>query len=225
MLRITAGPGASLDLLAAEATLLGRPTAFVPCCLFPSSTSVLLKLVICVSTCNEMTGLEALGILANIIQVVQASEAIVTRINDFRKATSDVPETFQRVSNRLVLLANTLKEIKEADTAGNIKEERALAIRPVIKDCAKLAESLQGLILKALPKKGDSEYKRGYKAVASFRYETDVLQIGKEIETSIQFLTFDNVVAANTQNVTREFSKDQSSMKSWPNGKRNPMPI
>ena len=75
-----------------------------------------------------MAGAEALlvlGIIANIVQVVDLSNKLIERVTESRQNLHDIPKGFRDIQTTLPLLANTLGKIREHGKAGGLESKLA----------------------------------------------------------------------------------------------------
>ena len=148
-----------------------------------------------------MSGAEALavvGIVANILQLVDFSSKAISRVKEFGEDAQDIPKTFRDIQTGLPLVVHTLSEIQTRVSDGQVPEESCKALKGVLGDCeAKLAE-LKIIFEKVLPQDGDSKGKRVLKGLVSLRQDKKVEEISQALWRSLQSLTLFHVVAAPT---------------------------
>ena len=151
-----------------------------------------------------MSGAEALvviGIIANILQLVDFSSKAISRVKEYGEDAQDIPKTFRDIQAGLPLIVHTLGEIQTRVSHGQVPEESCKALKGVLGDCkAKLAE-LKIICEKVLPQDGSSKRKRIWKGLVSLREDKKVEEISQALWRSLQSLTLFHVVAAPT---TRE---------------------
>lgn len=119
-----------------------------------------------------MSGLETVGIIANVVQVTDFSTKLLRRISEYGSKATELPEAFRHVSVELPLLLDTLEHFRKNIEANVVSDQSKKALEPVMKNCRNEIVELGRLIDKALPKDGDGGLKRGWKAVGSLRYST-----------------------------------------------------
>jgi hypothetical protein len=134
--------------------------------------------------------LAILGIIANIIQVVDFGSRVLKRLEEYHSELGDIPEVFRHIKNELPVLLDALRQTKIAIDAGCMQDESKKALLPAIEGCLIQIKALDDIIAKALPAPGDSWSKKGRKALGSFRYETKVEKITAVIRGYIQTMTY-----------------------------------
>src|SRR5271156_5016346 len=135
--------------------------------------------------------LAVVGIVANIVQLVDFGSKILHRLTEFQSSVEDVPESFRHIKAKLPLLLHTLQQTKEAIEAGSIRDDTKKALLPAIEGCWEQIKSLDVVLLKTLPASGDSWTKRSRKAIwMSLRYDSKVEKITAIIRDYIQTLTY-----------------------------------
>lgn len=145
-----------------------------------------------------MDPISTLSLVANIIQVVDFGTAVVRRLEDYRSKTGELPEAFKHISIKLPALLQKLEQTEAAANNGAISAAERKVLMPILSECSKEIETLEGIIAKALPKGGDSGVKRGLKAVGSLRYDARVEKSMKEIEGYVTLLTYIAVATTST---------------------------
>ncbi len=133
-------------------------------------------------------GLVALGLVANIVQLVVFSSKILHRLNDFSSSSDEIPESLHRLKIELFLLRDTLQQIQKAIDAASAGTQQALVL--AVDDCLKQAEQLNGIVVKSLPVEGDGKWKKAKKAFISVLQGSEVERIREILQRSTQVLTF-----------------------------------
>ncbi|KAL1985679.1 hypothetical protein VTN96DRAFT_7546 [Rasamsonia emersonii] len=142
--------------------------------------------------------LAVMGIIANIVQIVDFGERVISRLNDFHRTVNNCPRAFRQTMTEVPLLVDTLKQTEKGIAAGTVQEDTARALFPVVEGCREQLETLDSLLKKALPKKGDSMGTRNLKALSSLIQEPKVEKLNRSIHRYIQTLTFYHAAAAST---------------------------
>ena len=161
-----------------------------------------------------MAGAEAilvLGIIANIVQVVDFSNKAIERVRESRQNLHDIPKAFRDVQTTLPLLANTLGKTKEHIEAGGLDEETCKALQPVLQDCQSRIQDLNDIFNKLLPVEGSSKVMRGWKAISSLTQDKKVEEIVRLIWRHIPLLTY-HCVAAPSITVDKAMVTTRSSL-------------
>jgi hypothetical protein len=134
--------------------------------------------------------LAIIGLVSAIVQFVDFGSKIVGRLNEYREAGNNVPKTFQKISVDLPLVINNLERTKNQADAGEISDETANVLKPVLESCLKQTKRLEELLGKALPAAGDSTWRRRKKAFASLADGNAVQRIMSELESHLPHLLY-----------------------------------
>ena len=143
--------------------------------------------------------LAIVGIVASIVQLVDFGSKVLHRLTEFQSSVEDVPESFRHIKAKLPLLFHTLQQAKEAIEAGSVRDDTKDVLLPAIEGCWEQIKSLDEVLLKTLPKLGDSWTKRSKKAIwMSLRYASKVEKITAIVRDYIQILTYHHATASST---------------------------
>lgn len=142
--------------------------------------------------------LAVVGVVANIIQLVDFSSKILHRLQEFHSNTGEVPKSFRHIRAELAVLGDTLGQTKEAIDAGFVEDRTEQALLPAIAGCWEQITQLDAVLAKTLPEINDSWRKRSKKAIVSLQQETKVESIAKILRNYIGILTFYYVAASST---------------------------
>ena len=161
-----------------------------------------------------MAGVEALfvlGVIANIIQVVDFSNKAIERVRESRHNLHAIPKAFRDVQTTLPLLANTLGKTRQHIEAGGLDETTCKALKPVLQDCQSKINDLNDIFDKLLPMEGSSKLMRGWKAISSLGQDKKVEELVQLIWRHIPLLTY-HCVAAPLSTVGTAFATNRSSL-------------
>ena len=161
-----------------------------------------------------MAGAEALfvlGIIANIVQIVDFSNKAIERVRESRQNLHDIPKAFRDVQTTLPLLANTLGKTKERIEAGGLDEETCKALKPVLQGCQSRIHDLNDIFVKLLPTEGSSKVMRGWKAISSLGQDKKVEELVRLLWRHIPLLTY-HCVAAPSLTADTAFVTNRSSL-------------
>ncbi|KAL6714710.1 hypothetical protein ACLMJK_008135 [Lecanora helva] len=132
----------------------------------------------------------AIGLVVNIVQLVEWGRKIVRRLDEFQRKADEVPKTFLDIKTELPLLLNTLDETQEQAKAGLITEDTQKVLLPVVEGCRAQVEQLDEILVKTLPVATDHRWERGVKALSSLHQEKKVKSISETLRGFIQVLTY-----------------------------------
>jgi hypothetical protein len=131
-----------------------------------------------------------IGLVSAITQLVDLGSKIVSRLDEFQSTVDQVPRTFHDIKNQLPLLLNTLQRTKAQAEAEDIDEDTQRAILSVVEGCRSQVRSLDDILVRTLPAKSDSRWRRGMKVFLSVSQEKDVRQIVERLQTYVLTLTY-----------------------------------
>ncbi|KAI4959802.1 hypothetical protein J4E86_003527 [Alternaria arbusti] len=126
-----------------------------------------------------MAELAAVGVAASIIQVIDISVRVIERLNEYRKKGDSLPDAFKHVSTRLPIFVLALRTTNSK--IEDMTDDARRAMKPAIEECFNQIRNLEMIIDKVLFKPGDRGTTRGWKSVASVRYDGDVKELDKVI--------------------------------------------
>ncbi|OCL02771.1 TPR-like protein [Glonium stellatum] len=134
--------------------------------------------------------LAVIGIVANIIQLVDFGSRVLKRLEDYQSKLGEVPEAFRHIKAELPALLDALQQTKAAIDAGSLQDKTEKALLPAVEGCGVQIGLLNDVIIKALPESGDSWTRRGKKAARSLWYDAKVEKITAVVRGYIQTLTY-----------------------------------
>ncbi|RYP51053.1 hypothetical protein DL768_003553 [Monosporascus sp. mg162] len=134
--------------------------------------------------------LTVVGIVANIIQLVEFGSGVLRRLEEYQSKFGDIPEAFRHIKAELPVLLDALRQTKAAIDAGSMQDESRNALLPAVEGCRVQINLLDDVIAEVLPAPGDSWTRRGRKALRSLRYDTKVEKITSVVRGYIQTLTY-----------------------------------
>ena len=131
-----------------------------------------------------------IGLVAAILQIADYGAKLVERVNDFRKSLDDVPKAFADISLEVPLLINILSRTKEQAESGALDQASQDAVLPVVRGCLAKVDMLHSILVRSLPAKADSSWRRSAKALASLSREKKIEQLVAGLRSYVQLLTF-----------------------------------
>jgi len=134
--------------------------------------------------------LAVVGIVANIIQLVDFGSRVLKRLEEYQSKLGEIPEAFRHIKAELPVLLDALRQTKAAIDAGSMQDETKRALLPAVEGCRVQIKSLDDVIIKALPASGESWARKGRKALRSLRYDAKVEKITAVVRGYIQTLTY-----------------------------------
>jgi hypothetical protein len=161
-----------------------------------------------------MSGAEALlviGIIANIIQLVDFSTKVIERIEGFSQDVINLPESFRNLQIELPLLANTLKRTNKRADSGELDEDTCKAIKPIVAACEEKLKALNDVFARVVPKDGASKAAVVWKAILSLKKEKEVEQVSAAMAGFVRTLTLHYAEAAGLTQAERTLIADAIS--------------
>ena len=140
--------------------------------------------------------LAVVGIVTNIIQLVDFGSRVLKRLEEYQSKLGEVPEAFRHIKAELPVLLDALRQTKAAIDAGSMQDETKKALLPAVKGCGIQIKLLDDVIVKALPASGASWARRSRKALGSLRYDAKVEKIIAVVRGYIQTLTYHHAAAS-----------------------------
>ena len=143
-----------------------------------------------------MAELAAISLAACIVNFADFGIKVVMRLHEFRSAIplSEEPKPYRDIVIELPLLIDTLRRTREQAENGQVREETARSLMPVIQGCNDQIKQLDE-ILQKLPNAQDSSWKRGVKVVASIGKEKKFSEVAHTLKEYVQFLTYHQAAA------------------------------
>jgi hypothetical protein len=137
-----------------------------------------------------MSGFEVLGVVANIIQVVDFSFAVLNRLKEYQSTIGELPKSLKHTKIQLPALLDALNLMKASIENDSMKESSRAALLPIIDGCRSQIEALDGVMKLILPVASDSRIQRNTKALKSLRYQGKIDKIMSVIKIYIQTLSY-----------------------------------
>ncbi|PVH90556.1 hypothetical protein DM02DRAFT_711452 [Periconia macrospinosa] len=134
--------------------------------------------------------LAVVGIVANIVQLVDFGTRVLKRLNQYQSSLAEIPEAFRHIKTELPVLLDALRQTKAAIDAGSLHDESIKALLPAVEGCSVQIKVLDDMIEKELPALSNSWSRRGRKALRSLRCDAKVEKIIAVIRGYVQTLTY-----------------------------------
>jgi hypothetical protein len=142
--------------------------------------------------------LAVVSIVASIVQLVDFSNRVVRRLNEFHCIAGEIPKSFCQVKTELPLLGTTLQQMKGAIDADLVADGSKTTLLPVITGCYEQVAQLDAILTKTLPESNDGWRKRGTKAIVSLHHDAKIESITRIMRNHIGSLTFYCVAVSST---------------------------
>ncbi|KAF1850065.1 TPR-like protein [Cucurbitaria berberidis CBS 394.84] len=139
--------------------------------------------------------LAVVGIVANIIQLVDFGSHVLNRLEEYQSMFGDIPEAFRHIKAELPVLLDALSQTQSSINARSMREESKTALIPAIEGCRVQIKLLDDVITIALPVSNDSWVRKSGKAFKSLRYDAKVERVTAVIRGYVQTLTYHATVS------------------------------
>jgi len=134
--------------------------------------------------------LAVVGIVANIIQVVDFGSRVLKCLEEYQSKLGEIPEAFRHIKAELPVLLDALQQTKAAIDTGSLRDEAKNALLPAVKGCGLQIKTLDNVIAEVLPASDDSWARRSKKAFQSLWHDAKVKKITGVVRGYIQTLTY-----------------------------------
>jgi hypothetical protein len=135
-------------------------------------------------------GLAVIGIIVNIIAIVDFSIKIYDRARGFNVDLKEVPEEFREVRSLLPLISNDLHRTLSRAKSSKIDEDKCKALRPVLENCQIKIGELRKIFEHVFPAEGASKWTRVRKAILSVGKDKKAKSIVMKIWQDVAALTY-----------------------------------
>lgn len=142
--------------------------------------------------------LAIVSVVASIVQLVDYSTRVVSRLDEFYSVTKEVPKSFRHIKTELPLLATTLARLERAISTTSVASKSTKALVPVIAGCNEQVTQLDAILEKTLPEANDGLRIKSKKAIVSVHYDSKVEGITKTLRNYVGILTFYCAAASST---------------------------
>ncbi|MCJ1311572.1 hypothetical protein MMC25_005245 [Agyrium rufum] len=133
-----------------------------------------------------MDPITAIGLASAIITFVDFGSKIVRRLEEL-SAAGEVPKVFREIRTRLPLIITTIDRTRDA--AKNLSRSAEEALSSVVESCYSQVKQLEEILQRFTAEKGESSWRKGFKATLSIMEETKVQRIESALRENVQILT------------------------------------
>lgn len=142
--------------------------------------------------------LAAVGIVANVVQLVDFTAKVLSRLNEYHTQAGEIPTSLRDIKAELGALRDALQHTEQAIATGTLGATADTVLRPTLEGCEGQVKALDDLCARNLPATGDSWRKKTQKALLSIKQEGKVENVTKTLRGYIATLTFYHVAALST---------------------------
>lgn len=164
---------------------------------------------------------EAIAVIAFVSALaglVDIGSRAISRLNDFRAGTREIPDALKHISSQLPLVVDSLSRSKARAQSGELRTETQNALVPTLKACTELLDRLDRLLKDLLPVKDDSSWDRKMKALKSVSKETYMQSLLAELDRYIITFTLHNTSIPGMSTGSAVFTPDLS-LKTLPSNR------
>lgn len=131
-----------------------------------------------------MSGVEVVSLISATITFIRAAQDIYKTAKDAK----GLPEAVREVAARLPIIENILNTAKQNIEGRSVNEEECNSIKPIIESCNLRAKKLEELFNEAVPKEGERDLRRYWKAVKKYGQGNQVEKLMKGLLEDMQLL-------------------------------------
>ena len=160
-----------------------------------------------------MDPVTAIGLASAIVTFVSIGTKIAKRVKELSEA-GDVPEVFRDIETRLSFILSLVDRTK--DETDKLTPDAGEALKKVLRQCLQQASQLDEILKKVTVSKGDSRFRKIFKASVSVIEEPRMQRIAAALKDNVHLLTFLNVTSAEQERPAVE-RKPSESLPSYMN--------
>ncbi|CAI6340520.1 unnamed protein product [Periconia digitata] len=146
-----------------------------------------------------MSGLEVVGTVASIIQIIDIGARVIKRINDYREKANTLPGTFYQIGVQLPIFIEVVRDTKLAIDENRLSDTARKALNPLITECNSQIRILDLIVHKVLPLDVYSTTDRLRKAYRSLKYESEVAQAETTLRKYIEAMSHQRIAASRNE--------------------------
>lgn len=136
-----------------------------------------------------------ISFVSAVISLVDAGSRVLSRLDEFNAASSEIPESFRHLNAQLPIVLDGLRRTEARAKAGNVDKRTQEALIPTIQGCRDRVAGLYDILEDLLPSQTDSSFDRVIKAAKSLGKDKKVQKLMKDIDSYLTSLTFHNTSA------------------------------
>lgn len=150
------------------------------------------------------------SLVSTIVQLVDFGTKLINRLDEFAKATEDVPLSFRSIKSQLPLAIITLRQVEEQARSGRVSDTAAQALKPVIVNSLDETKTLMTFLDSAVPVGSFSTLQKRLQALKSLRYDKKVEKCAERLQANILGLIFHQTT--NHSDVVEQIREDLSKI-------------
>ncbi|KAK6430778.1 hypothetical protein LTR95_013064 [Oleoguttula sp. CCFEE 5521] len=134
--------------------------------------------------------LSVISAIASVIQLVDFSAKLLSRLNEYRSKGNELPASFTHIDRQLPLLREILGRSKVGIESKSISDREVKAIAPCLEGCGQQIEKLKNILDKIVSELQENVVKRLAKGLRSVWKESEVRDIDDHICGYVKTLSF-----------------------------------
>ena len=146
-----------------------------------------------------MSGLEVVGTISTIIQIIDFTCRVVSRVNQFQSNANGIPKVFKQFSQEIPLLRETFRQIKDIIDHNNLPDETTLSLLPLLAGCEEKLQRLNDIFKRLLPLEDDSWSEKARKSIISLQKDSKTQRLMASIREYVGTLTFHFAVSKGSR--------------------------
>lgn len=143
-------------------------------------------------------GLAVAAIVSSIVQLVDFTSKVLSRLNEFHSNTKEIPKSLEYLTTELPVIVRTLEGINEAIDDGRFSAKSATALLPAVQGCEKCIADINSVLSDTLPKSSDGRARKAVKSVVSVLNDGKIDSITKTLRGYVTTLTFYLVASSSS---------------------------
>jgi hypothetical protein len=145
-----------------------------------------------------MAELAALSVAASILQVIDVGIRVIERFKELNDSANGLPDAFRHISKRLPIFIDALRQTKSS--VEDMSDSARKAFKPAIEECLIQIHKLEATINAVLPKLGDNGLARGWKALVSVKYDSQIKEMERVIKDYMEVMAQHQVSSLAVKN-------------------------
>jgi hypothetical protein len=142
--------------------------------------------------------LAIVGVVSNIVGLVDFSSKLYSRLKDTLADANEVPKSFRSIKTELPVLIRTLEDIGESFRDGKLNEETAQVVALAVRGCETSVHELEKLLARLVFDENMHKSKKMWRAFKAVVKESEVNNIVVAIRGYVGTLTFYLVASASS---------------------------
>ncbi|OQO01379.1 hypothetical protein B0A48_12934 [Cryoendolithus antarcticus] len=134
--------------------------------------------------------LSVVSAIASVIQLVDFSAKLFSRLNEYRSKSNELPASFTHIDRQLPILREILERSKLGIECESISDRGVKAIIPCLGGCGEKIEKLNDILAKIVPELQEIVIRKMVKGIRSVWKESEVRDIDGRIDGYVRTLSY-----------------------------------